>query len=60
MAIEWLATFKATRPQGATTSNKLVQYKLNRKTVESSKMEQSYKFKEYPLVEKVALEIDVK
>ena len=64
MAVEWLATFKATTPQEATTTtaarNKPVQFKGKRKIVESIGMEQSYKFKEDPLVERVASEIGAK
>jgi len=38
---------------------KLVQDKGKRKIVESTEVEQTYKFKEDPLVEKVALDIEV-
>ena len=43
-----------------TTRNKHVQDKGKRNIEKSIEMEQSYKFKEDPLVEKVALEIDMK
>ena len=54
MAVEWLAA----TPTAA--SNKPVQDNGKRKIVESTKEEQTYKFKEDPLVERVSLEIDAK
>lgn len=41
-------------------SRKPTQDKGKRKIFESTELEKRYKFKEYPLVEKVALEIEVK
>lgn len=64
MVVEWIAALKAAVPKGVaattTTSRKHVQDKGKRKIVESAKVEKSYKFKEDPLVEKLALEIEAK
>lgn len=64
MVVESLVALKEATPQGETiretTSNKPMQDKGKRKIVESIKTEQCYKFKEDPLVERVALEIDSK
>lgn len=64
MVLEWLATLKVAAPQGATTiatkRNKPTPDKGNRKIYESTEVEKSSKFKEDPLVERVALEIEEK
>jgi len=64
MEVEWLATLKVETPQGETTittaSTKPVQEKGKRNIVESTETEESYKFKEDPLVEIVDFEIDAK
>lgn len=65
MAVEWLTTLKATTPQGTTTSiatmrRILAQDKGKRNISKSTEAEQSYKFKEDLLVEKVYLEIEAK
>ena len=62
--MDWLAVLKVVAPQGAAKtvagSNKPLQDKGKRKIFEGKETEQCYKFKEDPLVEKVALEIDAK
>jgi len=62
--MEWLAPLKVAPPQGEAIieveRSKLVQEKCKRKIFEATKTEKSYKFKEYPLGEKVSLDIDAK
>jgi len=64
MDVEWKASLQATTlPEETittTVSNKPIEDKGKRKSIESVEAEQSYKFKECPLVERLALEIDVK
>lgn len=64
MVVEWKAALQAIAPKEATTtvvvSSKPTQDKGKRKIAESAEVEQSYKFKEDPLLERVALEIDAK
>lgn len=63
--VEWKAALQAATPQEAETTTITVTRKLmkdicKRKIFESAKVDQSYKFKKGPLVERVALEIDAK
>lgn len=64
MDVEWKVALQGSTPQEATTiaavRKKPAHEKGKRKIVESVEVEKSYKFKENPLVERVALEIDAK
>ena len=64
IAVEWKLALYTAAPQDETTTtevkNKPVQDKGKRKIVEIVEAEKSYKIREDPLVEKVALEIEVK
>lgn len=64
IATKWKASLQAITSHEATTietiSNKLMQDKGKRKIFENPKADQSYKFKEVPLIEKEALESEAK
>jgi len=61
MVVEWKQAVQVATTHEATAiatlSIKLAQYKGNRKIVESEEVEKSYKFKEYPFIKRLYLEI---